>query len=164
MTKFELHTGVDIQEENTLKGLEDALVLNFYLCEDKVNPFIDGVKQPFKIVDRDLTQIPDIDSKPCIEDAEVWWNGITPYRVHYTTATGSFTEPCNCIRQATTRLAEVLMEEWRVHCGWPTGFKIENILENKPIPIEISITLQEGQPSKNLVFEVLTVDRIKEVQ
>lgn len=161
MTKFELHTGVDIQEESTLKGLEDALVLNFYLCEEKVNPYIDGVKQPFKIVDKSLNLILDTENKPCIENAEVWWNEIIPYRVHYTTAAGSFTEPCNCIRQATTRLAGVLMEEWWVHCGWPKDFKIENILENKPIPIEISITLQEGQPSENLVFEVLTVDRVE---
>lgn len=163
MVKFELHTRVDIQEEKNLKGLEDAIVLNFYLCEEKVRPYINGIEQSFKIVNSDLTRIADTESKPCIEYAEVWWNEIAPYRVHYTTAMGSFTEPCNCIRQATNKLAEVLMEEWACHCGWPKEFKIENILESKPIPIEISITLQEGQPSKNLVFEVLTVSRVEDV-
>lgn len=161
MTKFELRTEVGIQEETTLKGLEDALVLNFYLCEERITPYIDGVKQSFKIVDRDLNPILNTENKPCIEEAEVWWNEITPYTVHYTTVTGSYTESCTCIRQATTRLAEVLLNEWKNNCGWPKEFKIENIFENKPIPIEISITLQEGQPSENLVFEVLTVNRVE---
>lgn len=164
MMRFEIHTRVDIQEEKSLKGLEDALVLNFYLCEERVEPYIDGVKQSFRIVDRNLTQILNIEHKPCIEEAEVWWDEIDPYRVHYTTAAGSFTEACNCIRQATNRLAGVLMDEWVSNHKWPTDFRIENILENTLIPLEITITLQEGQPSQKLQFEVLTVSRVEEIQ